>query len=345
MKSSPSQREEEILKAVILDYLDSGEPVGSRRLSKRYELNLSSATIRNIMSDLDDQGYLFQPHTSAGRVPTQRGFRYYVDTILKVCDLTPPEKREIKARLEPGAKEIPRLLQKASRILANVSGHIALVGAPKPNTVILKHIDFLKLRPGLNLVIFVTEGGIVQNRLLEAEEELSQGELDKYANYLNELLKDLPLPQVRKRIMEELKKDKIKFDRLLSKALAISRKAFQEDPEDELYVEGTQHLFKYPEFADLQIMEQLFQALQEKSTLLKLLDQSLHAQGVQIFIGSETHFKSMESLSLITTSYRKASYPLGTLGVIGPMRMDYAKVIPIVDFTAKMISSVMDEQR
>jgi heat-inducible transcriptional repressor len=337
-----SERNRAILNAIVRDYIETAEPVGSRAISKKSDIHLSSATIRNIMSDLEDIGLITQPHISAGRVPTESGLRFYVNSILELRPLADSEKRRIEKFLMGSSQEVEELLKTTSKMLAVVTEQAAIVSRPKSSATVFKHIEFIRLRDHLVLMVLVTKAGLVQNKIIEIEDNLSQDELDRLTQYLNELLCDLTLDQLKQKVLEEMKKDKDNFDALLAKALEISNQAFQEESIGEVYIEGRINLMQYPEFRQIEILRDLFRAFEEKNILIRLLEKSINAIGIQIFIGSETQINEMGGCSIITASYTNGEYPIGTLGVIGPTRMNYDRVIPIVDYTAKFISRIME---
>ena len=339
-----NQRNRAILNAIVRDYIETAEPVGSRSLSKKNEIHLSPATIRNIMSDLEDIGLITQPHVSAGRVPTETGLRFYVNSILELRPLADSEKRRIQNYLLDSSQEVEELLKATSRMLAVVTEQAGIVSRPKSSVTVFKHIEFIRLRDNLVLMVLVTKSGLVQNKIIEIEDTLSQGELDRLTQYLNELLVDLTLDQLKQRVLEEMKKDKDDFDALLSKALEISNQAFQDESVGEVYIEGRTNLMQYPEFRQIEILRDLFKAFEEKNIIIRLLEKSINASGIQIFIGSETQINEMEGCSVITAAYTQGDYPIGTLGVIGPTRMNYDRVIPVVDYTAKVISRILEKK-
>jgi heat-inducible transcriptional repressor len=339
-----TQRDRTILDAIVRDYIETAEPVGSRAISKKSDIHLSPATIRNIMSDLEDIGLITQPHVSAGRVPTETGLRFYVNSILELRPLADSEKRRIQNYLMDSSQEVEELLKTTSKMLAVVTEQAAIVSRPKSSATVFKHIEFIRMRDNLILMVLVTQAGLVQNKIIEIEDNLSQGELDRLTQYLNELLYDLTLDQLKQKVLEEMKKDKDDFDALLSKALEISNQAFQEESVGEVYIEGRINLMRYPEFSQIEILRDLFRAFEEKNILIRLLEKSINAIGIQIFIGSETQIDEMGGCSVITAPYTNGEYPIGTLGVIGPTRMNYDRVIPIVDYTARVISKILEKK-
>ena len=333
-----------MLEAVILEYIKGGVPVGSRAIAKKYGLQVSPATVRNVMADLEELGLLYQPHTSAGRVPTELGLRVYIDAIVKIQQLSAAEREKIRQYYRSGASRVEGLLKETSKVLSSFSRQAGVVLTPRLSQTMFKRIEFVRLRTNMVMTILVSQARIVHNTLFEMAEDISQEELDKYGRYLNEMLQDLTLHQVKARLLEEMKKEKVLFDSLLSKALELSQKALQENIEDsELYIDGGTNLLDNPEFADVEQMRRIFSAFEEKSKLIDLLDKSMMAGGVNIFIGSESELLDMESVSFITSPYASGDEILGTLGVIGPTRMDYSRIIPLVDYTAKVLSRMLEE--
>lgn len=333
-----------VLKTIVAQYIVTGEPVGSRIVAKTSGLNLSAATIRSLMLDLEEQGYLRQPHTSAGRLPTPKGFRYYVDRILPIQELGRSMQQQIQEAFLPPAHEPQELLRQASRVLSMVSGHPALVLGPRPQGMRLKHIQFISLS-GDVLTVLVSQDNQVQSRFVRTETRFPQEMLDRFSRYLNELCQNLTLGESRHRILAKMEEEKSLFDKMLSQALSLSRQALQNDEEEALYIEGTSHILDYPEFsADVEKIRSIFKAFEEKHHLIMLLDQTMAAQGVQIIISPEEHFPEMQ-LSLVASSYGSQPTPLGSLGVIGPMRMDYARLVPIVQYTASMVTDLFTKRQ
>lgn len=338
------ERDTRVLKTVVAQYIVTGEPVGSRLVAKISGLNLSSASIRNLMMDLEDRGYLQQPHTSAGRLPTPKGFRYYVDQILPIQELGPSVREKIQAALAPPTSEPQDLFRQASRVLSAVSGHPALVLAPRPQGMRLKHVQFIGLSSDGILTILVSQDDQVQTRFVRGDARYSQDLLDRFSHYLNELCQNLTLGESRQKILAQMEEEKNLFDKMVSQALSLSRQALQSDDEEELYIEGTSQILDYPEFAeDVAKMRTMFQAFEEKHRLITLLDRTLAAQGVQIIISPGEHFPEMQ-LSLVASSYGASHSPLGCLGIIGPMRMDYARLVPIVRYTAAMVTDLLNQR-
>jgi heat-inducible transcriptional repressor len=339
-----TERDILVLKTVVAQYIATGEPVGSRTVSKISGLTLSPASIRNLMLDLEERGYLQQPHTSAGRIPTAKGFRYYVDRILPIRELGPSMQHQIQEAFLPPASEPQDLFRQASRVLSAVSGHPALVLAPRPQAMRLKHIQFIGVGGDGVLIVLVSQDNQVQTRFVRSDLRYSQSQLDKFSRYLNELCQNLTLGESRQQILAKMEEEKNLFDLMISQALSLSRQALQNDEEEELYIEGTSQILDYPEFAaDVSKIRSLFQAFEEKHHLITLLDRTLASQGVQIIISPDEHFPEMQ-LSLVASAYGYRKSPVGSLGVIGPMRMDYARLIPIVRYTASMVTDLLKKR-
>jgi heat-inducible transcriptional repressor len=339
------ERDTRVLKTVVVQYIATGEPVGSRTVARFSGLGLSPASIRNLMMDLEERGFLSQPHTSAGRLPTPKGFRYYVDNILPVQELGPAVREKIQAAFAPPAGEPHELFRQASRVLSAVSGHPALVLAPRPQGMRLKHIQFISLSGDGVLTILVSQDDQVQTRFARGETRFSQDLLDRFSNYLNELCQNLTLGECRQRILATMAEEKSLFDQMVSQALSLSRQALQNDEEEELFIEGTSQILDYPEFTeDVAKIRTMFRAFEEKHRLITLLDRTLAAQGVQIIISPGEHFPEMQ-LSLVASSYGVQHTPAGSLGIIGPMRMDYARLVPIVRFTASLVTSLLNQRQ
>ncbi len=342
MTQTLTDRDREVLEAIITDYIQSAEPVGSRTVSKKSKIGLSPATIRNVMADLEEMGFLTQPHTSAGRVPTDRAFRFYVDSILEVRKLKLVDRGRIEMGFQDEGMDTNEIMKRASSLLSLLSKQTGVILAPRFGSNIFKHIEFIKLREKTILVIIVCKSGEVQNKLIESDEHMSQDELDKYSRYLTEIMGGLNLVEARRKILEEMKKEKVLFDKLMYRALQLSQKALEDEGGGDLYIEGKTNILQSPEFADLEKMRTLLQAFEEKTKIVKLLDKALLAQGMQIFIGAENEFNEMKDCSVIAAPYSRENFTLGTLGIIGPTRMDYPSIIPIVDYTARIVGKILE---
>ena len=343
MLDSMNDRSEKILWAIMNEYIETGQPVGSRRITKKYDLHISPATVRNVMADLEEMELIEQPHTSAGRIPTDKGYRFYVDSLIKVRNLGKAERERIKRKFSISEPGVGGAVKETSRILSFLSQHTGVVLAPRLMTTTFRHIEFMNLGSNRILVILVTQSGIVQNKIILDECEFSQDQLKGMSNYLNTLLTGVSLGQVKEIILEEMSKEKVRYDTLLSKALALGREIMGEGVMDEVYIEGQSKVFGAPGFNDIEKMKAMFEAFEEKSVLIRLLDKATDADGIQIYIGTEIEIPEVKDCSLVASTYSKGSSLVGALGVIGPMRMDYSKIIPIVDYTAKLLNKIIEE--
>jgi heat-inducible transcriptional repressor len=342
MKDNLTGRDRKILQAVIMDYIQTGEPVGSRTISKKYKMDLSPATIRNVMSDLEDMGFLIQPHASAGRIPTDHAFRYYVDSILQIRKLSRFDQGRIDQSFHNESLDKNELMKKASSLLSLLSKQAGVVLAPRFVSNVFKHIEFISLRENKILVIIVSQTGDVQNKIIDSDEQMVQDDLEKYGRYLTEFMGGLTLGEAKKKIVEEMNKEKVLFDKLAYRALQLSQKALQGEEEGDLYIEGQTNIIQSPEFTDLSKMRDLLLAFEQKTKLVRLLDKVLSTHGIQIFIGSENELNEMKGCSIVAAPYTRDNFTLGTLGVIGPTRMDYSRIIPIVDYTADLVGKILE---
>ena len=339
-----TQRDQVVLEAVITDYIEFGEPVGSRTISKRSVMNASPATIRNVMADLEEMGLLHQPHTSAGRVPTVQGLRFYLDWIMRSRQLEGSEKERIRVALKTKPQDIRELLRGTSKLLSQYCKQAGVVLWPKLSITSFKHIEFLRLGPFDIMVILISKAGLIHQTHIVSTQEVTQVELDKFSRYINELLRNVPLSKVKERIIEEMESQKALFDQLFSRALKMAHQAIQDTIEEsEVYIEGRTNLLDNPEFADVEQMRRILQAFEDKSKMIRLLDETLKAStGIQIMLGTEGELREWQEMSLISAPYWRGSTPLGVLGVLGPLRMDYSRIIPIVEFTAQFLSQILE---
>lgn len=337
-----SARSRQILEAIVEDYIATAEPVGSSAVARRHALTLSSATVRNVMANLEEMGLLVSPHTSAGRIPTEKAYRFYVDSLVALRQVTREEKRRIVSHCRQTGAGISDILKETSRTLSQLSNYMGIVVAPSFTADVFRHMEFIRLGPRRILAILVSSNGSVQNRLIETGEDMSQDDLVQMGNYLNELMQGLTIAQARDRILQEMASEKARYDQLMSRALRISEQAVSVDSE-EIFVEGQARILDQPEFSDAGRMKEIFRAFEQKGTLLQLLSRCMNAEGVQIYIGSETSLSQSAGISLITSRFVTSSNTVGMLGVIGPTRMGYSSVIPIVDYTARMVSRILSE--
>ena len=342
MAAKLTDRGQKILEAIIEEYIATAQPVGSKALTQNQGIKLSPASVRNVMAELEELGYLVSPHTSAGRIPTEKGYRFYVDTILRVSEMDRRQQDRIELQYRQQGLQMTDMLREASRTLSSISHYTGLVMIPRLKATIFRHIEFVKLSPRLILAVFVTQSGLVQNKLVEVDEDLSPRELEKITNYLNQTMTGLSIQDVRTRIITEMAQEKALYDQLMRRAFTLSSAALVDESNGDVIIEGTSRFLEQPEFSDLDCMKRIVQTFEQKSALVELLDRGLETKGVQVIIGSETEHTELSDCSLITAAYSGKRGTLGTLGVIGPNRMPYATIIPIVDYTASLISRLLD---
>ncbi len=334
-----------VLRLVVEDYIETAEPVGSRTISKKMSLALSPATIRNIMADLEEIGYLCQPHTSAGRIPTGTGFRYYVNYLLARRQLASSDRDLLQRVTGEGVAGADEVVRNASRLLANLSRHACVVVISRFSHQALRSISLLRASSDKILLVAVLQGGWVQHRLIEDEPGLATDELEKINSYLNEMAVGLTLPQLRMRIMNEMRKEKARYDRLMRKALMLGSKALAESHPGEVYIEGRANILEQPEFVeDVQKLKRILHAFEEKNVILRLLDSALESEAIQVSIGTENPVEGLPDISVVSSGYHQGESAMGSIGLIGPVRMDYSRVIPLVEYTASLLSSILEHR-
>ena len=333
-----TERARILLKTLVERYIADGEPVGSRTLSRHSGLDLSPASIRNIMADLEEMGFVASPHPSAGRVPTPRGYRFFVDTLLTVRPLARLEVTQLETSLAPSDPQ--RLIASASSLLSDLSRFAGLVMTPRRNPA-FRQIEFLSLSDKRILLIIVTQEGEVENRVILTDAPYSAAALTEAANYFNQHFAGQRFDQVRSKLRDELGKMRDNITQLMNAAVDAGSQAL--DPSQEtMVVSGSRNLLDVEELSsNMGNLRRLFDAFEQKTGLLKLLDQSRSAAGVQIFIGGESSLLPLDECSLVTAPYSVDGQVVGTLGVVGPTRMAYERVVPIVDVTAKLLSSAL----
>lgn len=338
-------RSKKILQAVVSEYLQTGEAVGSRTVTRRHAIDLSAATVRNVMADLEELGLLVQPHTSAGRVPTPAGLRFFIDSLLKVRTLSPKEKELIRERYGDDTKDFEAVMQSTSRALSEITRHAGIVLAPTPARERFQHIEFVPLKNGSALCILVTTDGRIENKLIDFAEDLSTPRLERIHNYLNSLLSGLTLDETRQLVVKEMGSEKNQYDQLVAQALRMGDRALGTAQRGaEVIVSGGANLLDAAQAQDPEQFERtraLLQALEDKDVLVKLLDRTLNGQGIQVFLGAETATDAFGDASVVAMPYGPEERPLGAIAVIGPMRMNYGKVMSVVDFTADLVTELI----
>lgn len=335
-----NKRSIDIFRNLVDAYLETGEPVGSRTLSKRLENNLSPATIRNIMSDLEEAGLLYAPHTSAGRLPTEDGLHYFVNGLLELNDIIPEERKRIEDDCSVHGKDIKQVLESATQALSGLSQCAGIVFAPKTDAK-LRQVEFVPISAGKVLVILIGEDGHVENRLLEVSPKISPSVFEQASNYINHHIKGRTLNQALSFISSDLKQMHQQLDNLAAGLIADGLAVWGGGDKSSLIVKGQSHLFDHAN--DIEHIRTLFNMLEAKEVLCNLLESSVKAQGVQIFIGAENKLFNLAGCSMIVAPYQN-NHVVGAIGVIGPMHMNYGRIIPMVDFTSKVVARILGQK-
>ncbi|MGQ0504264.1 MAG: heat-inducible transcriptional repressor HrcA [Myxococcaceae bacterium] len=342
---SLGDREREVLRAVVREYIASGDPVGSSHLTRKGEFDVSAATMRNVLADLEELGFIEKPHTSAGRVPTEKGYRFYVDTLVKMKDPAPKDRELIEQGLAAQqGSSLEERFQEASKMLHFITRHAGVVVTPRPAASVFHRIEFLRLREDRVIAVLVGQNGEVQNKLLVLDFPTTSEELIRASNYLSELLKEAPIEELPARLQRELAQDRAQYDALTAKALKLGMAATGGETQGRVLIEGAGSFLDTPEFSDVDRVRTLFRALDEKGKLLRLLDRVQRAREMKIFIGAESEFSQAGDVSVIASPYGTRERVLGSVGVIGPTRMNYQRVIPLVNFTAQVLSREFDHE-
>jgi heat-inducible transcriptional repressor len=341
------ERAQQLLKLLIESYVRDGQPVGSRSLSRDSGLNLSSATIRNVMADLEAAGFVTSPHTSAGRVPTAKGYRFFVDTLLRVRPLEDAAADHMRRQLT-AADDSRSLVSMASQLLSNVTQMTGLVTLQSSQAASLTHIEFVPLSENRALTILVFDDREVQNRVVHLGRPFTAEELRRAATLLNEQFRGSTLEQVRQGLIDQLSEMRERLNQGMAESIGVAEQLFVDQPsrgDIDLVIAGETKLMGFAELGSVEKLRRLFDAFNEKRDILQLLDMSLKGQGVQIFIGQESGYQILDDCSVVTAPYSTDSGAVGVLGVIGPTRMAYDRVIPVVDLTARLLGAALNSRR
>lgn len=341
-------RAREILQRVISTFVSTGRPVGSRSIARRSREGLSSATIRNIMADLEEAGYLRQPHASAGRIPTDKAYRFYVDYMLRRHEISPQDRAVVDHDLQP-EDSAEHLMVRASHVLSRVSNNLGIVVSPPISRIALEYIQFMRLAEKRALVVVVSRSGIVQNRIIHVEEDYSQTELDRAARYIVDHFRDKTLVEIRSLLLQMLQQERARYDRFFQSVIVLGTQAFVEgsdEVEAGVYVDGASNLIRAPEFSDMNKMRSLFEAIEQKSRLASLISQCIKGdtQEVRISIGAENALPGIEDCTLIASPYAVDEKTKGSLGILGPTRMEYGRAISLVEYVARLFGHVLASQ-
>ncbi len=344
-----NERAQQLLRVLIESYIREGQPVGSRVLSRESGLSLSSATVRNVMADLEELGFVTSPHTSSGRVPTDKGYRFFVDTLLHVQPLENAAITELRRQLDVGHDSSKSLVAAASQLLSSLTHLAGVVTLPRTEQAAITQIEFVGLSENRVLAVLVLNDREVQNRILQLDRYFSPDQLKRAANFLNEQVRGRTPTQVRQEILRQMKETHERMNQIMVDAISVAQKMFEADAPSgeriEYVIAGETNLMGVAELSSVERLRRLFEAFNEKRDFLHLLDQSLKAEGIQIFIGHESGYQVLDDCSVVTAPYGAGDVVMGVLGVIGPTRMAYERIIPIVDMTAKLLGAALNSRR
>lgn len=343
-----NERAQHLLKVLVEHYIRDGEPVGSRTLSRDSGLELSPASIRNVMSDLEELGFIASPHTSAGRVPTVKGYRFFVDTLLTVKPLAQQEVRLIRQQLDVEETDPQALLASASSMLSAITRMTGVVTLPRREHIAWRHIEFLPLSDNRVLAILVINEGEVQNRVLHLERHYEPAVLQQISNYLNTHFAGKDIQAVRAELLSDLRRTRERMNELMLAAITLAEKVVEDRGRDQgrsYVMAGETNLMEWAELSDVEKLRRLFEAFNQRREILHLLDKCIVAEGVQIFIGEESGYRVLDECSVVTAPYKVGDEVVGVLGVIGPTRMAYERVIPLVDLTARLLGAALNPRK
>ncbi|MDP9361068.1 MAG: heat-inducible transcriptional repressor HrcA [Acidobacteriota bacterium] len=339
-------RAREVLREIIMQHVATGEAISSRTLAKCGRFQLSPASLRNVMADLEDLGYLQHPHTSAGRVPTDRGYRFFIDHLMRSRTLTQRERETIDDQVSH-ANEIDEVLHLASRVLSKLSDQVGLIFMPTLLQFTIRSMDFVAVADSKIMCILVGQNGVVVNKIIETRQPFTRDELQKISHFITVEFSGMTLDSIRRRLIRMTEEERARHDGMLQKTISLGIEAVNDVTplEHELYVEGAASILTKPEFSDAVSLRKTFLALQEKEKLVEILNSCLSEEGLQILIGSESNFTQVYNFSIVARPYGTQASPLGMVGIIGPMRMEYARMAPLVDYLGLALSRKIEEEQ
>lgn len=338
-------RKELILKVVTDDYIESAEPVGSRTIARKYNLGLSPATIRNEMADLEEGGYLKQPHISAGRIPSQQGYRYYVDTLMEQQTLADEELRIIRSYIENRSREIDALLQQTVKMLAQITRYPSIMLGPKLRPAVFKHIQLVPLNDSNILVLVVTNLGVIENKIITVDLPVAQEDLDRISNQLNKKLRGVTLDNLKSSVLVELKTEMEARNNFFHNAVNLLLRTLETRERERIYLDGVINILEHPEFKEVEKFKPLMGMMEEEERLYQIMTDSSGCHGLRISIGEENREVAAQECSIITATYEMAGREVGTIGVLGPTRMDYGHVVAVVGFIAQYLSKLLSKPK
>lgn len=341
------ERSKQVLRAVVQSYINKLEPVGSRFVTKKYALGCSPATIRNIMADLEDLGFLSQPHTSAGRVPTDKGYRFYVN-FLGDADNYGEQDAELKdcicrftQRLEGIGSDLNGMFVEVTNALSSMSNYIGVVMPPRPESTTFNRIDFIRYKADKVVAVLLTDEGVIKNKMLSVDTAFTQEDLNRIAGYLNSEYSGRTIDEIKSMLVKKMRQEKAAWDKLITRAIKIYEEATS-FAEDDFFVSGLYDVMGLPDFSDMSRIREISRAIKDKHAILKLLEELSNAEGVQVVIGNENPVEELRGLSVVASTYKEGERPMGVIALIGPTRMDYSKAIYMVDAISKCISRTFE---
>ncbi len=334
------ERKLKILQAIIDDYIMTAVPVGSRTISKKYSMGLSSATIRNEMSDLEDLGYLDQPHTSAGRVPSDKAYRLYVDKLMRVTQLSPIESERVKRYFDSRIDEIEQVIHQTAKALSNVTNYTSLVLTPQLNKVMIKHVQLVPLQPGTALVVVVTDSGIIKDVVIRVPEEIDADYLFQISKMLSERFNGHFVDEIDMYLLEDIEREIHLHREFFHSVIGALNRSLKVPDDSDVVLGGASNILNYPEYNDIEKARSFLAVLEEKELLYQMLTRATNCE-VSISIGSENEYEEIKDCSIVTATYRIGNRTLGSIGVIGPTRMKYASVVSVLDFMRKSLSEIL----
>ncbi len=341
------ERSRQILNAIIQSYIHRPDPVGSRYVTKKYDFGVSPATIRNIMADLEELGFLSQPHTSAGRVPTDRGYRFYVDSILnqpnqRSIDLNKQLAQDIIRKLETLKNDINVFFAEVSSILSRMSNYMSIAQPPRAESTTFKKIELIRYKEGSVATILLTNESIIKSRIVQADPKLSQSDLNRIAGYLNSEFSGFTIDEIRQILADRLKTEKLMWDTLIIKAIKIYEQILSFS-DNELFMEGFFDIMNLPDFSDISKLKDMYRAIKDKHLLLRIIEDLSKTEGIQVIIGNENPIEELNKFSIVASTYGSCGRKMGVIALIGPTRMDYPKAIEMVDLVSRCICETLKE--
>lgn len=342
------ERSRQVLNAVVRSYIDRPDPVGSRFVTRKYSFGFSPATIRNTMADLEEMGFLRQPHTSSGRVPTDKGYRFYVDSLGEdekagnIVELPKEFAEHFSRRLEEFKNDISAMFSEVTNTLSSLSNYVGILLPPKAENTTFNRIDLIKFKSDQIVAILLTDEGIIKNKVLQADPMLRQEDLNRIAEYLNAEFSGHTLDEINRMLMQRVRREKAQWDKLISRAISIYEQAMS-FAEDDIFVSGLYDVMNLPDFSDISKIKELSKAIKEKHVIIKLLAELSDAAGVRVVIGNENPVNELKGLSVVSSMYKEGDRPIGIIALIGPTRMDYSKAIFMVDTIARCVSRTFED--